>query len=83
MSRDVNLSLASWLIFAPIIDPITMNPFTRYRIPFKTMHMIILQNITTTNHRKSGERKYDSKLTELDVVTTRIRYRVNGAYVFV
>ena len=81
MSRDVNLSLASWLIFAPIIDPITMNPFTRYRIPFKTM--IILQNITTTNHRKSGEREYDSKLTDLDVVTTRIRYRVNGAYVSV
>ena len=40
--------------------------------------MIILQNLTTTNHRKSGESKYDRKLTEFDVVSTRIRYRVNG-----
>ena len=40
--------------------------------------MIILQNLTTTNHRKSGESKYDHKLTELNVVTTRIWYRVNG-----
>ena len=38
--------------------------------------MIIPQNLTT-NHRKSGERKCDRKLTELNVVTTRIRYRVN------
>ena len=39
--------------------------------------IIILLNLTTTNHRKSGESKYDRKLTELNVVTTRIRYRVN------
>ena len=39
--------------------------------------MITLQNLKTTSHRKSGESKYDRKLTELDVVTTRIRYRVN------
>ena len=26
--------------------------------------MIILQNLTTANHRKSGESKYDGKLTE-------------------
>ena len=40
--------------------------------------MIILQNLTTTNQRKSGKSKYDRKLTKFDVVTTRIRYRVNG-----
>ena len=38
--------------------------------------MIILQNLTT-NQRKSGKSKYDRKLTKIDVVTTRIRYRVN------
>ena len=40
--------------------------------------IIILLNLTTTSHRKSGESKYDRKLTKLDVVTTRIRCRVNG-----
>ena len=44
--------------------------------------MIIEQNLTTTNHRKSGESKYDRKVTELDVVTTRIRYHVNRVQVF-
>ena len=34
--------------------------------------MIILQNLTTTNDRRSGESKYDRKVSELDVVTTRI-----------
>ena len=34
--------------------------------------MIILQNLTTANHRKSGESKYDHKLTELNAMTTRI-----------
>ena len=38
--------------------------------------MIILQNLITTNHRKSGKNKDDLKLTELDVVTMRIRFRV-------
>ncbi len=42
--------------------------------------MIILQNLITTNHRKSGKSKDDLKLTELDVVTMRIRYRVTGSY---
>ena len=40
--------------------------------------MIILHNLITTNHRKSGKSKDDLKLTELDVVTMRIRYCVNG-----
>ena len=39
--------------------------------------MIILQSLITTDHRKGGESKYDRKLTELDVATTRIRCRVN------
>ena len=43
---------------------------------------IILQNLIKTSHRKSGKSKYDRKLTKLDVVTTWIRYRVNGVSVF-
>ena len=39
---------------------------------------IVLQNLTTNSHRTSGESKYDRKLPELDVVTKRIRYGVNG-----
>ena len=38
----------------------------------------ILQNLITANHRKNGESKYDRKPAEIDVVTTLIRYRVNG-----
>ena len=37
-----------------------------------------LQNLTTTNQRERGESKYGRKMTKLDVVTTRILYRVNG-----
>ena len=40
--------------------------------------MMILQNLITTNHGKNGESKYDGKLTELDVMTTLIWFRVNG-----
>ena len=40
--------------------------------------VIILQNFIKAYHRKSGKSKYDRKLTELDVETTRIRSRVNG-----
>ena len=39
--------------------------------------MIRLDNLITTNHRNSGKSKYDRKLTEFDVVATRIRYSVN------
>ena len=61
----------------------TGSTWSRYQIDsFKTSvalkSMIILQNFITTNHRKSGKSKDDLKLTELDVVTMRIRYRVNG-----
>jgi hypothetical protein len=38
--------------------------------------MIILQNLITTCHRKSGKSEDHLKLTELDVATMRIRYRV-------
>ena len=37
--------------------------------------VIILQNLIKAYHRKSGKSKYDRKLTELDVETTRIRSR--------
>ena len=40
--------------------------------------VIILQNLIKAYLRKSGKSKYDRKLTELDVETTRIRSRVNG-----
>ena len=44
--------------------------------------MIILHNLITTNHKKSGRSNDGLKLTELDVVTMRIRYRVNGVLVW-
>ena len=37
--------------------------------------VIRLGNLMKTNHTRSGKRKYHRKLT--DIVTTRIRYRVN------
>ena len=40
--------------------------------------VIILQKLVEAYHRKSGKSKYDRKLIELDVETTRIRSRVNG-----
>ena len=40
--------------------------------------VIILQNLAKAYHRKGGKSKYDRKLTELDIGTTRIRSRVNG-----
>ena len=40
--------------------------------------MIILQNLITTDHRKSGKSKHDRKLAELDVVSTRIRCQVSA-----
>ena len=43
--------------------------------------VIILQNLIKAYHRKSGKSKYDRKLTELDVETTRIRSRVNEVLV--
>ena len=36
---------------------------------------IVLQNLIIAYHRKSDKSKYDRKLTELDVETTRVRSR--------
>ena len=52
--------------------------FNTFKTSVALKFMIIVQNLTTTNHGKSGGSKYDRKLTELDGVTTRIRYGVNG-----
>ena len=57
---------------------IDFNSF-KTRVDFQLQ--MILQNLMKTSHRKGGRRKYDRKQTELDVVTTRIRYNVNGVYV--
>ena len=59
----------------PHSHDIELNGFTT-SVALKSM--IILKNLITTNHRTSGKSKDDLKLTELDVVTMRIRYRVNG-----
>ena len=40
--------------------------------------VIIVQNLIKAYHRKSGKSRYDRKVTELDVETTRIRSRANG-----
>ena len=40
--------------------------------------VVILENLIKAYYRKSGKSKYDRKLTELDVETTRIRSRVSG-----
>ena len=45
--------------------------------------VIILQNYIKAYHRKSGKSKYDRKLTELDVETTRIRSLVNVVLIIV
>ena len=38
--------------------------------------MMVLQNLITTNYRRSVKSKYDRKLTELYVLTERIRDEV-------
>ena len=49
-----------------------------FRTSLALKFILIFHHLTTANHRKSGESKYDRELAKLDVVTTRIRYRVNG-----
>ena len=45
-------------------------------------HHINLKSLKTSmTLGKSGKSKYDRKLTELDIETTRIRSRVNGVWV--
>ena len=54
-----------------------------YTVPDPHGHDIKLNSSTTSEVviEKSGESKYDRKLPELDVVTKRTRYRVNGVLV--
>ena len=52
--------------------------FNSFKTSVALKSMVILQNLMTTNHRKSGRSKNNLKLTEIIVVTTWIRYRVNG-----
>ena len=75
-----------WNIFDPVYTvpnphghDIKLNSF-KTSVALKSM--IILHNLITTNHKKSGRSKDGLKLTELDVVTMRIRYRVNGVFKF-
>ena len=68
------------------IDPVHRGPdLYGHHINLKSLKtsmtlkfVIILQNLIKAYHRKSDKSKYDLKLTELDVETTRIRSRVNG-----
>ena len=88
------ISLKNWpvlcltsLNFALInLDPVDTGPDPYgHHINLKSLKtsmtlefVIIFQNLIKAYHRKSGKSKYDRKLTELDVDTTRIRSRVNG-----
>ena len=73
--QKLQLSDPVYTVPDPHAHDIKLNGFKTSVVP---KSMIILQNLITTNHRKSGKSKDDLKLTELDVVTMRIRYRVNG-----
>ena len=69
-----------------VLDPVHTGPdpyghhinLKSFKTSMTHKSVIILQNLIKAYHRKSGKSKYDSKLTELDVGTTRIRFRVNG-----
>ena len=69
-----------------VLDPVHTGPDPHgHHINLKSLNtsmtlkfVIILQNLIKAYHRKSGKSKYDRKVTELDVETTRIRSRVNG-----
>ena len=71
------------------LDPVHTGPDPYgHHINLKSLKMsmtlkfvIILQNLIKAYHRKSGKSKFDRKLTELHVETTRIRSRVNGVLV--
>ena len=68
------------------LDPVHTGPdpyghhinLTRLKTSMTLKFVIILQNLVKAYHRKSGKSKYDHKLTEPDVETIRIRFRVNG-----
>ena len=68
------------------LDPVHTGPdpyghhinLKSFKMSMTLKFVIILQNLIKAYHRKSGKSKYDRKLTELDVETTRIRSRVYG-----
>ena len=68
-----------------ILDPVHTVPdphghdikLNSFKTSVALRFMIVLQSLITTNHRGSVKSKYDRKLTELNVVTKRIRYCVN------
>ena len=64
----------------PYGHDINFNSF-KTRVDFQLK--MILQNLIKTSHRKGGWSKYDRKHPELDVLTTRIRYHVNGVIITV
>ena len=63
----------SW--YEPLGHDIKFNSF-KTNVAIKSM--VILRNLITTNHRRSGRSKNNLKFTEIIIVTTWIRYRVNG-----
>ena len=79
-----NLSLTTKFLTA--LDPVHTGPdpyghdinLKSFKTSMTLKFMIISQNLIKAYHKKSGKSKYDRKLTELDVRTTRIRFRVNG-----
>ena len=78
--------LYTYTFFSFMLDPVHTGPDPYgHHINLKSLKtsmtlkfVMILQNLIKAYHRKSGKSKYDRKLTELDVETTRIRPRVNG-----
>ena len=72
-----------------VLDPhghdIKLNSSTTSVALTLTIVLAVLQNLTTSTVviEKSGERKHDHNLPELDVVTKRIRYRLNGVLITV
>ena len=52
---------------------ITISKFDSLNTSVPCKFMVILQNLMTTNFRKSGKNRYDRKLPELDAMTMQIR----------
>ena len=69
-----------------ILDPVYTVPdphghdikLNSFKTSMDLRFMIVVQNLITTNQRRSVKSKYDCKLTELNVVTKRIWYHVNS-----
>ena len=84
-NRDSPVSRASPAHMNSTLDPVCTvpdpqghdNKLNTFKMSVALEFLTVLQNLTT-NQRKSGEGIYVRKLTKLDVVIARIRYRVNG-----